>query len=326
MRSTSGKTKIIFSVLLIFAAVIWGIAFVVQTIGGKEYNSTYSFNASRMFIAALFVYFATFLTDKAGLSSKPRTKKEKRKLWRVGIICGLFLCIATNLQQFALTNGDSAGRAGFLTAFYIIFVPVISALFLKQKCGWNVWAACAIALAGLYFLSVSGRFAILYTDVLLLGCALAFSIQITIVDRFGAALDSLRLSAVQFLVCGILSLIPAFFFEAFAYEGGFGQWLGMFASLKIWLCLLYLGILSCGVGYTLQIIAQKKLDATLASLIMSLESVFSAFAAWVFLHQSMTAKEISGCALIFAGICLAQVNFKGKNKRGEVRENNEKLP
>lgn len=314
MKNTDNRKKIANSAMLAFAAVIWGIAFVVQTVGGKEYDSAYAFNASRMLIGAVFVYLAVFLTDRIGFSKKPGSKEEKKRLWKVGVLCGVFLCIATNLQQLALTNGDSAGRAGFLTAFYILFVPVISRIFLKKSCGWNVWAACLIALVGLYFLSVSGKFEILYTDILLLGCALAFAIQILLIERYGPQIDSLRLSAVQFLVCGLLSIIPAVFFEILPYEGGFAQWIKMFTSLKIWLCLLYLGVLSCGVGYTLQVIGQKSLDATLASIIMSLESVFSALAGWVFLHQSMSFKEISGCVLIFAGICLAQLNLKRKTK------------
>lgn len=308
MKKTGGKVKTASSLLLAFASVIWGIAFVVQTVGGKEYDSSYSFNAARMFIAAFFVWLATFLTDKTAISGPPETKEEKKRLWKTGFVCGIFLCIATNLQQLALTNGDSAGRAGFLTAFYILFVPVISAVFLHRKCGWNVWAACAAALFGLYFLSVSGRFEILYTDVLLLGCALSFAIQIVIIGKYAAALDSLRLSAVQFLFCGAFSIIPAVIFEVI--PAGFDVWVSMFASAKIWLCLLYLGILSCGVGYTLQVIGQKSLDPTLASLIMSLECVFSALAAWVFLKQGMSLREIFGCVLIFAGICLAQLNFK----------------
>ena len=321
MENISNKKKIANSAMLAGASVIWGIAFVVQTVGGKEVDSAYAFNAARMLIGAIFVYLATFLTDKMGLSGAPETKTDRKRLWKTGISCGVFLCIATNLQQIALTNGDSAGRAGFLTAFYILFVPVISALFLKQRCGLNVWAACVIALIGLYFLSVSGKFEILYTDVLLLGCALAFAIQIIIVGKYGMTLDSLRLSAIEFLVCGLLSIIPALFFEMLPYEGGPLAWLKMFNNAKIWLCLLYLGILSCGVGYTLQVIGQKRLDATLASIIMSLESVFSALAGWVFLKESMSFKEISGCVLIFAGICLAQINFKKKKKKIEIEDN-----
>lgn len=315
----NSKDKIVNSMLLVFAAVIWGISFVVQSIGGKKLGS-YAFNAIRMLVGALVLFIAVKFSDKMNISRKPQTKNQKKRLYLTGLACGVFLCIATNMQQVALTLGASAGRAGFLTAIYILMVPIIGLIVFRERCGWNVWIACFVALAGLYLLSISGKFAISTPDLLLLGCALAFSIQILIIGKFGISLDSLRLSGIQFLVCGILSLIPAAIFEIIPYEGGFTAWLGIFTSGSAWLSILYMGIFSCGVGYTLQVIGQKSLSPTVASLIMSLESVFSAISGWIFLHERMSAKEIFGCVLIFIAICLAQITFKRKDKI-EIEDN-----
>lgn len=311
-NQTVGQTNIKTrnSLLLAFASVIWGISFVVQQVGGMELGA-YTFNGIRMLIGALAVYLVTFISDKKGYSSKPAAPADRKKLWFTGIACGVLLAIATNLQQVALNFGGSTGKAGFLTAVYILIVPIIG-LFFKTKCGWNVWVAVAIALAGLYFLCIRGSFSLQTPDLLLLGCALAFAFQIVTIDRFGGMCDGLRLSAIEFLVTGVISLVPAIVFEIVPFAGGSAMWIAQFASLKIWLTLLYMGVLSSGVGYTLQIIGMRGLNPTVASLLMSLESVFALFAGMVFLKQTMSGRELFGCCLMFAAIVISQISFGSK--------------
>ncbi len=312
-NKTSSETNIKTrnSLLLGLASVIWGISFVVQQLGGMELGA-YTFNGLRMLIGALAVYLVTFIFDRKGYSSKPASPADRKMLWLTGLACGVFLAIATNLQQVALNYGGSTGKAGFLTAVYILIVPILG-LFFGTKCGWNVWISVVIALAGLYFLCIRDTFSLQTPDLLLLGCALTFSFQIITIDRFGGKCDGLRLSAIQFLVTGIISLIPALIFEIIPYEGGMGQWITLFASGKIWFTLLYMGCLSCAVGYTLQIIGMRGLNPTVASLIMSLESVFALLAGVVFLKQTMLGRELFGCLLMFAAIVLSQINFRRRS-------------
>ncbi len=301
------------SLLLGFAAIVWGISFVIQQIGGMALGA-YTFNGTRMLIGAAAVYIAVLFLDKAGYTHKPKNKQEDKKLWLTGIACGIFLSVATNLQQVALNTGVAPGKAGFLTAVYILLVPILG-LFIGRKCGWNIWIAVGVALVGLYFLCINGEFVLQFGDLLLLSCALGFSIQILIVDKFGKDVDGLRLSVIEFLVTGVSTMIIAVFTEIIPFDGGFVGWISQFASSKIWLSLLYMGLGSCGIGYTLQIIGQKDLNPTLASLIMSLESVFSVIAGFVFLKTEMTTREIIGCVLMFAAICLAQINFRKKTSK-----------
>ncbi|MGI6072080.1 MAG: DMT family transporter [Lachnospiraceae bacterium] len=300
------------SFLLLLAAIIWGISFVTQQIGGQLLGA-YTFNSLRLLIGALVVYIAALILDKAGYSQKPANKAENKRLWLTGLGCGVFLAIGTNLQQLALNSGVSTGKAGFLTTMYILIVPIIS-LFFGSRCGWNVWVGALIAAIGMYFLCMSGSFSLETPDLLLLGGSLGFACQIVVIDRYGGQVDSLRLSCVQFLISGVLSLIPALIFEMIPFAGGLTAWLVQFASGKIWISLLYMGIASCGVGYTLQIIGQKGVNPTVASLIMSLESVFALLAGLVFLKQLLSGREIFGCCLMFIAICLAQINFKRRKQ------------
>lgn len=300
--------KAVSSIFLLVASILWGFSFVVQSIGGKTLGA-YTFNSFRLLIGALALFIAIHITDKAGVSRKPHTAAEKKLQLTTGLLCGVFICIATNLQQVALNLGASAGKAGFLTAMYIILVPLIG-IFFRQKCGWNVWVAVVIAVAGLYFLCITGSFSLSLPDLLLIGCALGFAIQIMIIDRRGDRVDSLRLSGMQFLTAGILTLIPALIFEIIPYSGGFSSWLALWSSSGLWLQLMYMGIMSCGVAYTFQIIGQKGLKPAIAALIMSLESVFSVISGWLVLGEKLSLRELLGCALIFFAVILAQISFK----------------
>ena len=308
--------KLVSSGILFLASLFWGISFVTQSVGGKQIGA-FTFNGLRLLLGALALFLITRFSDNWGISKKPETKEEKRLQFTTGLLCGIFLCIATNLQQVALNLGASTGKAGFLTAVYILLVPIIG-LFFKQKCGWNVWISVAIALVGLYFLCVKGDFIFSLPDILLLLCALGFSIQIIIIDRRGARVDSLRLSGMQFLVAGVITMVPAVITEIIPYEGGLSAWISLWSSGSLWINFLYMGIMSCGVSYTLQIIGQKGLEPSIAALIMSLESVFAALSGWIILHEKMSLKEFIGCVLIFLSVILAQLSFEKKKRISDI--------
>lgn len=215
-----------------------------------------------------------------------------------GIACGLLLFAASSLQQIGIQY-TTAGKAGFITAFYIVIVPVLG-IFLKKKTGWKVWAAVVIALAGLYFLCMTEKFTVGKGDVLIFACALVFSVHILVIDHFSPKVDGVKMSCIQFFVCGIASLPFMFLLET--PRAG--------AMLNGWMPLLYAGVLSCGVAYTLQIIGQKNVDPAIASLILSLESCFSVLAGWTVLGERLSMRESIGCTLMFAAIVLAQVPDK----------------
>lgn len=301
------------SILLFVAALIWGVSLVAQSVGGIILGA-YTFNAFRLLIGALFLHFAMKLTDRIGMSEIPQEKPDKKRQFIVGVVCGIFLVIATNLQQVALNMGVSSGKAGFLTALYILIVPIIG-LFFKKKCGWNIWVGVGLAIIGSFFLCFNGDFEFRIADLLLIICALGFSCQIVVIDQFGPKVDSLRLSGMQFLFAGVVTFFIALFKEIIPYPGGFGAWLLVLANGKLWISLLYMGVFSCGIAYTLQILGQKDVDSTVAALIMSLESVFSALAGWFILKEGLSTFEFLGCALIFAAVILAQISFKSKSKK-----------
>ena len=305
--------KLICSLLLFIAALVWGISFVTQSIGGVLLGA-YAFNAARMLLGALVVSVCIWtFGDRTGLSAPPVKGKNARRQLLTGILCGVFLAAGTNLQQVALNAGTSAGKAGFITAFYIILVPVLALLF-HRKARILVWIAVLIALAGLYFLCISGSFALSTADLLLLLCAVAFACQILVIDIYGKGLDGLRLAAMEFWVCGLISAVLAVIFEILPYPGGFGSWISLFSSGQMWINLLYMGFFSCGVGYTFQILGQSNLDPSVASVIMSLESVFSVLSGWILLGQVLSGREILGCVLMFAAVILAQLPERKKSK------------
>ena len=212
-----------------------------------------------------------------------------------GICCGLALFVASNLQQIGIQY-TTVGKAGFITALYIVLVPVFG-IFLKKRAGIRVWVSVALAVAGLYLLCITDRLALGKGDILVLLCAVVFAVHILVVDHFSAKTDGVRMSCIQFLVCGLLSGVCMLLTEHPE----------MRLILQAWQPILYAGVFSCGVGYTLQIIGQKGTDPTVASLILSLESVVSVLAGWLLLGQRLSVRELGGCALMFAAILLAQL-------------------
>lgn len=300
-----------YSLLLLLTAAIWGFAFVAQSAGGDALGP-FTFNSLRNLIGAGVLVPVIRILDKAGLGKKPQNKVEKKRLWLFGSLIGIVLFLATNLQQLGITYGRSAGKAGFITACYLVLVPIIG-LFLGKKCGLPTWIAVFIAMGGIYLLSITESSGMAWPDILLLLSALCFAIQIIMIDRFVADVDGVRMAAIQFLVCGVLSAIPMLLFE----RNGWGENFSVFLQPDAWGSILYAGLLSCGVAYTLQIVGQKNVPPTLASLMMSFESVFCVLGGWLLLGETLTPRQIIGCCLVFAAILLAQF---GENRSASKKQ------
>lgn len=299
--------------LLLLTALIWGIAFVAQSEGGDAVGP-FSFNTVRSIIGGAVLIPAIMFLDKLNLCHKPANWAEKKTLIIGGIVCGIILSVASNLQQLGITYGAEAGKAGFLTACYVVLVPILG-LFLKKKCGINVWVSVALTLVGLYLLCINGKFVLEKSDTLLILCALIFSIHILVIDYLSPKVDGVRLSCIQFFVSGIISGVPMFALEMKPFSGGINNWCLQFASVDAWIPILYAGICSCGIAYTLQIVGQQGVNPTVASLLLSLESVFSVIAGWVLLHEVLSVKALIGCLLIFIAVVLAQIPIKSRKQK-----------
>lgn len=289
------------SLLLLLTATIWGVAFVAQSVG-MDYVGGFTFNMARSLIgSAVLLPVIWFMGRNSSKKAEAAQGSSSRKdlLWG-GLACGILMCLASNFQQFGIKY-TTVGKAGFITACYIVLVPILG-LFLKKKCSPFIWLAVAMSVAGLYLLCITDGFSIGKGDILVLICAVLFSFHILVIDYYSPKVDGVKLSCIQFLVCGILSGIPALIFEKPE----------MSAVLTAWQPILYAGVMSCGVAYTLQIIGQKNMNPTVASLILSLESCISVLAGWVILGQQLSAREIAGCVIMFAAIILAQLPQKEK--------------
>lgn len=297
--------------LLIITAFIWGTAFVAQSTGGQTVGP-YTFNCIRSFIGALALIPAIAILDRMGLTNRlPVTASDKKILTIGGISCGTILFIASSLQQLGIYYGSSTGKAGFLTACYILLVPVIE-LFFKKKCGLNIWISVAITLIGLYLLCMQETLALQFSDLLLILCALAFALHIIMIGHFTPMVDGVRMSCIQFFVSTCLSTIPMYVVDMNHSISGILTWASALTSFQSWISILYAGVMSCGIAYTLQIIGQQSVDPTIASLLMSLESVFAVLAGWILLGETMSFRELLGCAFIFAAVIFAQIPVKGQ--------------
>lgn len=305
--------------LLFLTAVVWGVAFVAQSVG-MDYVGPFTFNCIRCLIGAVVLVPCIWFLDgwkqrqggascgreSAGAPDGASCGRESTEapsgasygshaLLAGGVCCGLALFVASNLQQIGIQY-TTVGKAGFITALYIVMVPVFG-IFLKKRAGIRVWVSVALAVAGLYLLCITDRLALGKGDILVLLCAVVFAVHILVVDHFSAKTDGVRMSCIQFLVCGLLSGVCMLLTEHPE----------MRLILQAWQPILYAGVFSCGVGYTLQIVGQKGTDPTVASLILSLESVVSVLAGWLLLGQRLSVRELGGCALMFAAILLAQM-------------------
>ena len=293
------------SLLLLLTATIWGVAFVAQS-AGMDYVGPYTFNFARCIIGGLVLIPLIFVMDK-GKAAVPEGKAPRentKMLVAGGICCGVALCLASNFQQFGIQY-TTVGKAGFITACYIVIVPILG-LFFGKKCSPLIWVAVILSVVGLYRLCMTGGGeGINRGDLLVLVCAFLFSIHILVIDYFSPMVDGVKMSCIQFFVSGLLSGIAMLIWE----KPDMGQ------LLAAWAPVLYAGVMSCGVGYTLQIVGQKGVNPTVASLILSLESSISVVAGWVILGQKMNGQQIQGCVIMFAAILLAQIPVKARSPR-----------
>ena len=282
------------SAQLMLAALIWGVAFVAQRVG-MDYVEPFTFNAIRNLIGGAVLIPCIFFLNRGSRQKNNSSRSSTRTLLLGGLVCGFFLFIASNLQQIGIKY-TSVGKAGFITAMYIVLVPMLG-IFIGKKTGLRLWLSVALAVAGLYLLSMADSLIPGRGDLCVMLCALAFSFQIMAVDHFAPRTDNVKLACLEFWVCGLLSLIPMGLFEH-----------PQISSIRsaMW-PILYAGVLSSGVAYTLQVIGQRKINPSLASLIMSFESVISALAGWLLLKQKLSHRELFGCVVMFAAILLAQL-------------------
>lgn len=282
------------NLLLVLTALIWGFSFVAQSEGNDI--GSFTFNASRSFVAGVVLLPVIALFD--ALNKKQGIRREtgdKKTLIIGGIACGCALFVASAFQQIGI-GYTTVGKAGFITTLYILIVPFFG-IFMKKKVPLAVWFAVVVAAVGMYLLCVTEEFTISKGDLLILCCAFCYAVHILVIDHYSPLVDGVRMSCIQFFTCGILSAIAMFIAEE----------PNMKEILAAWLPICYAGALSAGVGYTLQIIAQKNTNPTMASLIMSLESVFAVLAGWLLLDQALSAKELIGCALVFAAVLFTQL-------------------
>ena len=295
------------NLMLLLTALIWGTAFVAQS-AGMDHVEPFTYNGIRTLIGGLVLIPVIFLFDRIKPEEQRLSASEQKVVTRNsvigGAICGLFLFVASSFQQFGISM-TTAGKAGFITALYIVIVPLLG-VFIKKKIPGIIWVCVGIAVVGFYLLCVKEGFTVSMGDLLVLCCAFFFSLHIMAIDHFGAKkVDGVRMSCTQFLVAGTLCIICMFLFET--------PVLANIWAAKV--SILYAGVMSCGVAYTLQILGQKHTDPTTATLLMSLESVFAVLAGWLLLNESLNGKELFGCVLVFIAVILAQVPLPVKAKK-----------
>ncbi len=300
------SNKVVSNLMLILTALIWGSSFVAQSVG-LDYVGPFTFNAVRSLVGGIVLIPVILLMNK----SKAKDKIEGTEVTKVGFnktlliggtLCGIALFAGSTLQQFGLMY-TTAGKSGFITALYIIIVPLLG-IFIKKKVPLKVWLCVLIAMVGFYLLSINEGFTINKGDLLTLICSFFFSLHILLIDYYSPRVDGVQMSSIQFFVAGIISLIATFIFEDPQIS----------AILSAWAPILYAGVLSCGVAYTLQVVAQKNTDPVVASLLLSLESVFAVIAGWLVLKQSLSLKEGFGCVLVFVAIVITQLPSRQSKK------------
>lgn len=286
------------NILLVLTALIWGCAFVAQSVG-MDFVGPFTFNMARFLIGAIVLLPVIWFMDRQRKTGAEKGAGQKTLIIG-GICCGIALAVASTLQQWGILF-TTVGKAGFITAMYIVIVPLLG-IFIGKKVRPRIIGCVAIAVVGFYFLCMTESLRLGLGDFLVLLCAIAFSIHILVIDHFSPKVDGVKMSAIQFLTAAIISAVPTLLWEQPVLT----------EILQAWQPVLYAGVMSCGVAYTLQIIAQKNADPTVASLLLSLESVFSVLAGWVLLGQELSLKELFGCVLIFCAIILAQLPEKKK--------------
>lgn len=292
------------NIMLLLTAIIWGSAFVAQKAGTILEPFTYT--GLRMLIGGLVLIPVIMVFAKLDKNTNSKTVEEKRASEKANLIggvwCGIVLCLAANLQQFGMYFDTDAGKAGFITTLYVVIVPVLG-LFLKRRVEAKVWGCIALAVVGFYFLTMAGSgagFTLATGDLFVLLCAFAFAVHITVVDHFIENCDGIKLSSIQFLTTGIISIVLMVIFE----NPVMADIIDCAGSI------LYCGVMSSGVAYTLQVLGQKHAEPATASLILSLESVFAVIFGALLLKESMTALELIGCVVIFIAVLIPQLPSK----------------
>ena len=289
----------------LIAALVWGVSFVAQKVSTM---GAFFFDASRSFVAVIFLLFLILILTKGDVKHllSEKTKKETAALWTGGFVTGLFLTFAMYAQQQGMNSGTDAGKAGFLTALYVVLVPVFS-IFFRKKTPVLTWVAVAVALVGLYFLSIKAGsgFSIEGSDLLLLLSAFLYAFQIIFVGKYATVSHPVKLSCLMFLFCTVISLILGFIFEKFSFAA---------VAENLW-PILYLGVVSSGIGYTLQMVAEKGTNAAVVSLFMAMESVFSVIAGAIFLHERMTGREYLGAGIMLVAVVLNVLGPIVENRR-----------
>ncbi len=290
------------SFLLLLTAVIWGSAFVAQSVG-MDYVEPFTFMFARSIIGGMVLIPCVFLLGKMNPKRKKATLITREELIG-GICCGIALFAASAFQQIGIIH-TTVGKAGFITALYVVIVPILG-LFIKKRVSFLIWICVALSVIGLYLLCMpAGKISLAYGDLLVLICALLFSFHILIIDYFSPKGDGIKISCIQFWVCGILSGIFMLFVENPCWQNI------MDAKWSI----LYAGVLSSGVAYTLQVVAQKGMNPAIASLILCLESVVAVIAGWLILGDTLSTRELLGCMFMFGAIVLAQLPPPKKGRK-----------
>ena len=298
--------KIVSSLLLILISAAWGGSFVAQTKGGNIVGP-FSFGFLRFFVAGVAILPFVNLIDKSNALADKNVKRNKKDLILGGLLCGLFLAGTSAFQQLGLAMGTSSGKAGFLTSCNVIFVALIG-LFFKEKVRANVWLGVGITVFGLYFLCINGDFNVMLSDVLVLICSVMNAARIIAVDRYMNKADTAKLACVQFFCASAILAVLAVIFEMDSLL----LWWHTVNQSTVWLSILYAGVIAGAFAFTVQIVAQKNVNATVSSILMSTESVFSVIAGCLIMHEVLSFREIVGCVAIFIAIIVAQLPSKDK--------------
>ena len=288
--------------ILFLTALIWGTAFVAQSVG-MDHIGPFTFNAVRSYVGGVALIPVILFFNSRKTQEQRETERANRKTLVIGgICCGIALGVASLFQQVGIQY-TTVGKAGFITALYIVIVPILG-IFFHKKVGLKIWVSVVIAIVGLYLLCMTGSFTLQWGDFLILICALCFSCHILVIDHFSPKVDGVQMSCIQFFTAAVLSTVAMLCVEGVPTVQD---------VLLSWIPVLYCGVMSSGVAYTLQIIGQKGVNPTIASLVLSLESVIAVLAGWVILGQNMSSREILGCVLMFGAIILAQLPDKKKS-------------
>lgn len=307
----SKKNQLFGILLLLLTSLIWGFAFVAQS-DAMNYIGPLTMNGTRTLLAALFLLPIFLIGDKVNGTIKyplgVKDKTSRKHLLVGGLLCGISITIASSVQQIGIQY-TTVGKSGFLTTLYVAFVPIIS-IFLGKKVKWNAWLGVLVSLIGMFFICVHEDLSINIGDILIVISAFFFAVQIIIVDKYITLASGIKLSFLQFVVCSVVCLTGAFIFEQ----------PNITAILNAWLPICFAGILSAGVGYTLQILAQRWVAPTIAPLIMCLESVFALLGGALLKNEVMSKTEYFGCALVFIAIVVAQISLPKTNKKQLVKE------